>query len=96
MPAGTLTDVVICVASAYQASPCPAGQAPTVISAYLISPGSASVFDTLVDSQDVLNLLLTGGFSSEAAELGFYGVLLMFATGLAIGIIANLVRKART
>lgn len=95
MPAGTLTNVIICAASGFPASPCPAGQAPTVVSAYLISPSSAIVFDTLVDSQDVLNLLLTGGFSPEAMELGFLGVMLMFATGLAVGIVANLVRKAR-
>lgn len=95
MPAGTLETIIICAASTVQASPCPAGMAPTVMTGYVASATSQTTLDLLVDNQVALNLLLTGGFDSATAELGFVGVLLIWAVGLGIGLIANLVRKAK-
>ncbi|MBV7564163.1 hypothetical protein KW827_16490 [Pseudomonas sp. sia0905] len=52
---------------------------------YLIPPEAAGYVDILV----------SGGFSPEAFGIGFVGVLSVFVTGLAVGWIASLLRKAR-
>jgi hypothetical protein len=52
---------------------------------YLIPPEAAGYVDILV----------SGGFSPEAFGIGFVGVLSVFITGLAVGWIASLLRKAR-
>ncbi|WP_269963170.1 hypothetical protein [Pseudomonas citronellolis] len=53
--------------------------------AYLIPPEAAGYVDILV----------SGGFSPEAFSIGFFGVLSVFASGLAVGWIASLLRKAK-
>lgn len=42
-----------------------------------------------------IDLILNGGFSGEAFTLAFTGSLLIWATGLGVGLIASQVRKAR-
>ena len=44
---------------------------------------------------DQLDLLLQGGFSVEAAELGFSAVLSLWAIGVTVGIIIAQIRKLR-
>jgi len=51
--------------------------------AYLIAPESANATE----------LFLTGGFSSEAAGIGFGGAITLFIAGLGIGFILKLLRK---
>ncbi|MCY1276880.1 hypothetical protein D9M68_665020 [compost metagenome] len=53
--------------------------------AYLIPPEAAGYVDILVN----------GGFSPAAFGIGFAGTLGVFATGLAIGWIASILRKAK-
>jgi hypothetical protein len=42
-----------------------------------------------------VSLIINGGFSPEAFTLAFTGSLLIWATGLGIGLIVSQVRKAR-
>ena len=42
-----------------------------------------------------IDLILNGGFSEEAFSLAFVGTLLVWATGLGLGLIISQVRKAR-
>lgn len=58
---------------------------PSYVDAYLLPP----------DSAPMLELLLAGGFNEDAAMAGFLGVFTLFAAGLAVGIIVNLIRKLR-
>lgn len=51
--------------------------------AYLISP----------ESGNATELFLTGGFSQEAAGIGFGGAITLFIAGLGIGFILKLIRK---
>ena len=51
--------------------------------AYLIAPVDGTVVE----------LFLTGGFSSEAAGIGFGGAITLFIAGLGIGFILKLLRK---
>ncbi|GAC1030283.1 hypothetical protein thsps21_11100 [Pseudomonas sp. No.21] len=53
--------------------------------AYLIPPEAAGYVDILV----------SGGFSPEAFGVGFAGTLGVFLTGLAVGWIASVLRKAK-
>lgn len=53
--------------------------------AYLIPPEAAGYVDILV----------TGGFSPKAFGIGFAGTLGVFLTGLAVGWIASILRKAK-
>lgn len=48
MPAGTLQTILICQDSATSAAPCPAGQAPVTMQAYVIDPASQGFFDSAV------------------------------------------------
>lgn len=53
--------------------------------AYLIPPEAAGYVDILV----------SGGFSPEGFAIGMGGTLTVFCTGLALGWIASLLRKAK-
>jgi len=53
--------------------------------AYLLPPDSATQ----------LGLLLGGGFDVQMAEIGFLGVITLFATGLAVGTIISVIKKLR-
>lgn len=53
--------------------------------AYLIPPEASGYVD----------LVVTGGFSPEAFGVGFAGTIGVFLTGLALGWIASLLRKAK-
>ncbi|MCU9947897.1 hypothetical protein [Pseudomonas sp. PDM13] len=53
--------------------------------AYLIPPEAAGYVDILV----------SGGFSPEAFGVGFAGTLGVFLTGLAVGWIASILRRAK-
>lgn len=46
-------------------------------------------------SDGQLSLLLNGGFSIEAAEQGFFGVMTLWVAGLTVGIIISQLRKLR-
>jgi len=48
-----------------------------------------------VDSAPMLELLLAGGFDSELASVGFFGVISLFVVGLTVGLIVNQIRKLR-
>jgi hypothetical protein len=43
----------------------------------------------------MLELLLAGGFDPEVAMYGFFGVMSLWAAGLAVGLIINQLRKLR-
>ena len=51
--------------------------------AYLIAP----------EHEGVIGLFLTGGFSQEAAGVGFGGTVTLFIAGLGIGFILKFLRK---
>lgn len=53
--------------------------------AYLIPAGE----------QELINLLITGGFSPEAFGLAFTGMLVLFAAGAGTGIIIAQIRKLK-
>ncbi len=46
-------------------------------------------------SDGQLSLLLNGGFSIEAAEHGFLGIMSLWVAGLTVGIIISQLRKLR-
>jgi len=48
------------------------------------------------DSAPMLGLLLSGGFDPEYAQVGFIGIMSLFAAGLTVGIIILMIRKLRT
>ncbi len=58
-------------------------QAESWQASYLIAPESANATE----------LFLTGGFSQEAAGLGFGGAITLFVAGLGIGFILKFLRK---
>ncbi|WP_203142663.1 hypothetical protein [Marinobacter mangrovi] len=58
-------------------------QAEQWVSAYLIPS----------DQSGAAQLFLTGGFSPEAAGIGFGGALLLFAAGLGIGFALKFIRR---
>jgi hypothetical protein len=43
--------------------------------------------------EDYINIFLNGGFSPEAFGTTFVGFLLIWATGIGIGLILNLIKK---
>jgi hypothetical protein len=51
--------------------------------AYLIAP----------ENEGVIGLFLTGGFSQQAAGIGFGGTVTLFVAGLGIGFILKFLRK---
>lgn len=64
--------------------------------------GACSSFDLVQDVyllpgtvEAQIDLIVNGGFSGEAFTLAFTGSLLVWATGLGIGLIISQVRKAR-
>lgn len=54
MPAGNVVPVLVCVASpdGTTLQPCPAGQQPAAVSAYLLDGSSSGFFDTAFSSVD--------------------------------------------
>ena len=46
-------------------------------------------------TSDLVEILLTGGFDMASFELAFTGVLALWVTGLAIGIVIAQIRKVR-
>jgi len=44
---------------------------------------------------DTVNLLLNGGFDAESFGIGFGGIISLWITGLAIGMIISQVRKVK-
>lgn len=58
----------------------------TEIQAVHLLPPEASTFT---------DLLVNGGFDPELARLGFVGVMLLWASGLAVGLIISHLRKTR-
>ncbi|WP_340555714.1 hypothetical protein [Pseudomonas aeruginosa] len=64
--------------------------------AYLIPPEAAGYVDILVnEAAGYVDILVNGGFSPEAFGIGAAGVLGSFVTGLLIGWVASLLRKAK-
>lgn len=55
MPAGTLKTILVCQDNAAPMAPCPAGQAPVAVHAYVIEPASASYFDAVAEPFDYAN-----------------------------------------
>lgn len=47
MPVGELKTILVCQPSGTPAAPCPAGEAPASLQAYVIDPASQGFFDTL-------------------------------------------------
>ena len=43
--------------------------------------------------EDYINIFLNGGFSPEAFATSFTGFMLLWATGIGIGLILNLIKK---
>jgi hypothetical protein len=52
MSSGTLENVILCRTSATPAAPCGAGEAPTVVQAYVLDPAGASFFDAVATPYD--------------------------------------------
>jgi hypothetical protein len=52
--------------------------------AYVVPPEQAAAIE----------LLVQGGWDKDAYQIGFGGTLLMFAIGLGVGVIINLIRKS--
>lgn len=46
-------------------------------------------------ANDQISLLLNGGFSIEAAEIGFLGVMSLWVAGVTVGLIISQIRKLR-
>lgn len=60
---------------------------------------SVPTLDWLVSSQASLQSLINGGgdlFDEAVAQMGFVGVLLLWATGFGIGLIVNIVKKGKS
>ena len=96
MPAGTLQSIVTCSATGtVNSGICPVGQKLKLAQGYVLDTTSQTFFDTLFTSSGQLDLLIQGGFDSGAAELAVLGVMMMFATGLGVGVVANIIRKER-
>lgn len=52
MPAGVLQTVLVCQESPTPSAPCPAGQAPAAMQAYVVYPASASYLDAVAEPFD--------------------------------------------
>lgn len=85
MSAGTLENVILCRASATPAAPCGAGEAPTVVQAYVLDPAGASFFDAVSQPYD---------YSVGAAFWGFAFVFTMtlYLSTRILGTLINMVR----
>lgn len=95
MSAGTLQNLVVCSAAGSTNSPlCPPGEKLQLIQGYVLDAASQSFFDTLFTSSGQLDLLLQGGFDGGAFQIAFVGILLIFASGLAVGVVVNIIRKS--
>lgn len=55
---------------------------------------SCSGAGTAVDASNMA-LLIAGGFDADAATVGFAGVITLFAVGLGVGLIVQVIRKLR-
>lgn len=85
MAAGSLENVIVCRPSATPAAPCAAGEAPTVVQAYVIDPAGASFFDAAAQPYD------------PSTGVAFWSAAFVFIVGLyistrVIGTLVNMVR----
>jgi hypothetical protein len=55
MSVGSVQTVLVCAPGVDTVSPCPAGTAPTPVSAYVVASDSASLFDAAVGPYDYAN-----------------------------------------
>jgi hypothetical protein len=87
MATGTLQTVIVCAPSAETMSPCPAGSAPAPVSAYVVSPESASLFDAAV-----------GPYNYEGAAqffaTGFVFILTLYFGSRVFGMLLDMVRRS--
>jgi len=79
-----MTLVVVCD-SYHMAGSTPVCDSTSLVEAALLPPHA--------DSQ--LTLLLNGGFSIEAAQTGFFGVISLWIAGITVGLIIAQIRKLR-
>jgi hypothetical protein len=54
---------------------------------------SQDVYLIPAGSEEQITMLLNGGFSPDAFQIAFIGFLVIWATGLGIGLILNLIKK---
>ncbi|MDR7334277.1 hypothetical protein [Roseateles asaccharophilus] len=85
MPAGSLENVIVCRPSATPAAPCGAGEAPTVLQAYVLAPSSSSFVDAAAGPYDYA----TGAAYWSAA---FVFTVSLYLCTRVIGTIVNMVR----
>lgn len=87
MATGSVQTLIVCAPSAETLSPCPAGSAPTPVSAYVVSADSASLFDAAV-----------GPYNYEAAgqffTSGFVFVLALYIGSRVFGMLLDMVRRS--
>lgn len=94
MATGTVLNVVVCVARAPSATasvaPCTtvAGvrYQPSVVSAYLVDPANASLFDLATEPLDVASV-------GAVWSVGFSFVVLCFLVGRGLGSVLTLIRN---
>lgn len=55
MSTGSLQSVIVCQASSTELAPCPAGQAPAVVQAYVLDPASSTFLDAIAQPFDYAN-----------------------------------------
>jgi hypothetical protein len=85
MAAGSLENVIVCRASATPAAPCGAGEAPTVVQAYVLDPSGASFVDAVSQPYDYA---LGSAYWSGA----FVFTMTLYLSTRVLGTIVNMVR----
>lgn len=87
MSSGSIQQLLVCsdVPNAVTVAPCPAGQAPSLIDAFVLSPSAASFVDAVSAPYDY-----TLGIVYWSVAFGF--TLMLYLSARFIGQILNLVR----
>lgn len=84
--AGTVQSVLVCVEAAETVSPCPAGQAPALISSYLPDPSAQSFFEHAIGSIDYASV-------AQYWSLAFGMVIFIYVVSRSYGSIIEAFRR---
>ena len=85
MAVGSVQTIVVCTASSFTQRPCPAGEAVTTMTAYVLDPAYAASIEAQYADFDYS---LAAGFWA----LAFTTVLMLYLVSLASGTILNFIR----
>jgi hypothetical protein len=83
---GSVQTIIVCVPSAFAQAPCPAGQAISTMSAYVLDPAQSAVYAASVAPFDYVA-------GAEFWSLAFGSIMFMYFTAHGIGLVLKMVKK---